>query len=139
MTPSPAEKSDLARYRMEKAKMLLKDAEILLQSGSFSSSANRSYYAILAAARSLLALRGTDPETQEGVKVFLWKEYIKPRLLPMEAGEIFRMLQARRMDSDYCDYIEIGSDEATDSVRKARQFIFEADRVLQATLTASGS
>jgi uncharacterized protein (UPF0332 family) len=43
------------------------------------------------------------------------------------------------MDSDYGDYIEIGSDEATDSVRKARQFIAEADRVLQATLAASGS
>ena len=139
MTLSPAEKHDLACYRMEKAKSLLKDAEILLESGSFSSSANRSFYAVLAAARSLLALRGGNPETHEGVKAFLWKEYIKPRLLPIEAGEIFRMLQARRMDSDYGDYIEIGSEEATDSVRKARQFISEADRVLQATLTASGS
>ena len=139
MTLSPAEKCDLARYRMEKAENLLHDAEILLQSGSFSSSANRSYYAVLAAARSLLAMRGTDPETHEGVKVFLSKEYIRPRLLPMEAGEIFRMLQARRMDSDYGDYIEIGSEEATDSVRKARQFIDEADRVLQTALTASGS
>lgn len=139
MTLSPTEKCDLARYRMEKAKSLLKDAEILLESGSFSSSANRSFYAVLAAARSLLALRGGNPETHEGVKAFLWKEYIKPRLLPIEAGEIFRMLQARRMDSDYGDYIEIGSEEATDSVRKARQFISEADRVLQATLTASGS
>jgi uncharacterized protein (UPF0332 family) len=138
MTLSPAEKRDLSLYRMEKAKSLLKDAEILLQSTSFGSSANRSYYAVLAAARSLLALRGTDPETNEGVKAFLSKEYIKPRLLPLESGEIFRMLQARRMDSDYGDYIEIGSEEATDSVRKARQFISEADRVLQATLTASG-
>jgi uncharacterized protein (UPF0332 family) len=124
---------------MEKAKSLLRDAEILLESASFSSSANRSFYAVLAAARSLLAMRGTDPETHEGVKVFLSKEYIKPRLLPIEAGEIFRMLQARRMDSDYGDYIEIGSEEATDSLRKARQFIAEADRVLQATLAASGS
>jgi hypothetical protein len=68
MTLSPAEKRDLARYRMEKAKSLLRDAEILLESGSFSSSANRSFYAVLAAARSLLAMRGTDPESHEWIQ-----------------------------------------------------------------------
>ena len=41
MTLSADEKRDLSGYRMEKAKGLLQDAEILLHNGSPASSANR--------------------------------------------------------------------------------------------------
>jgi hypothetical protein len=35
----------------------------------------------------------------------LSREFIKPGLLSKEMGEIFRSLQARRVDSDYGDYV----------------------------------
>jgi len=51
---------NLARYRMEKARENLKDAEELLARGRFSLSVNRSYYAMFTAARGLLVLKELD-------------------------------------------------------------------------------
>jgi uncharacterized protein (UPF0332 family) len=123
MTLTSDEKKDLSQYRMEKADALLHDCEILIQAGSFGSSVSRAYYAVLSAAKGLLILRGIDPETHEGIKTMFSKEFIKPGLLPKEFGEIFRSIQARRFDSDYGDFIEIGDDEAKKSFAGASAFI----------------
>jgi uncharacterized protein (UPF0332 family) len=134
MKLSRDEKVELARHRMAKAASLLADGETLLRASSFASSSNRSYYAALSAARALLVIRGTDPESHEGVKVLLSREYIRTGILARGAAETFRVLQARRMDSDYGDFIEIGTDEATDSLARARQFVEQAGAALETLL-----
>lgn len=138
MTLSRDEKSDLARYRMQKAGALLVDSETLLGASSFASSANRSYYAALSAARALLVVRGTDPETHEGVKVLLSREFVRTGLLGRDASELLRILQARRMDSDYGDYIEIRAEEAADSLEQSRRFVEMCRGVLE-KLVGTGS
>jgi len=50
----------LAKYRIEKAKENLKDAEDAFVRGRFSLSVNRSYYAMFTTARGLLALKELD-------------------------------------------------------------------------------
>jgi len=74
MTLSAQEKADLARWRMDKADGLLRDAQTLLTARSRASSANRSYYAALSSARALLVLRGNDPDSHEGVKIVLARD-----------------------------------------------------------------
>jgi uncharacterized protein (UPF0332 family) len=130
MTLSVKDKIELSRYRIEKAKRLLHDALSLFNAGSYESAVNRSYYAVLTASRSLLILRGIDPETHEGVKTMLSKEFIRTGLLPKEFGETFRSIQARRIDSDYGDYVEIGFDEASDSANRAQKFVEKAEEIL---------
>jgi uncharacterized protein (UPF0332 family) len=126
MTLSAQEKGDLARYRVNKAHTLLRDAENLIGWSSFASSANRSFFAVLTAAHGVLVLRGLDPESHECVRV----------ILPREFGETYRVLQARRMDSDYGDYIEIGETEAKDSFEKAKVFVQAAEKVLEVLMKA---
>jgi uncharacterized protein (UPF0332 family) len=123
------DKKDLAAYRLDKAEAFLADANTLLDASSYGSSANRSYYAMLSAARSLLILRGISADTHDGVKTMLSREFIKTGLLPKEMGEIFRSLQARRVDSDYGDYVEITEEEARDSMAKATRFVSEVKRL----------
>ena len=48
-------RTDLARYRMAKAREILQDAEDALTRRRFMLSVNRSYYAMFTAARALLA------------------------------------------------------------------------------------
>jgi uncharacterized protein (UPF0332 family) len=126
MTLSDKDKIELAQYRMAKATGLLKDAETLLAAGSYESSVNRSYYAVLIAVRSLLILRGIDADTHEGAKTMLSREFIRTNLLPRDFGETFRLIQARRIDSDYGDYIEIAQQEAHDSFTRAQEFVHKA-------------
>jgi uncharacterized protein (UPF0332 family) len=139
MTMSASDKADLARFRMAKAGGLVGDAETLLAASSYASSANRSYYAVLSAARGLLALRGLDAETHDGVKVLLSRDFIKPGIIAPRAAEIFRVLQARRMDSDYGDYVEIRQSEAEDSLEKAREFLALAGKTLDGLLEDPGA
>ncbi len=123
MTLSSEEKIQLSRYRMEKAERTLSNARNLLESGAFDASVNRSYYAILSAARSVLILRGIDAESHEGAKTMLSKEFVKDGTLPKDFMETFRRVQARRVDSDYGDYVEMGKDEAVDSFNRAEEFV----------------
>ena len=129
MTLTVKDKIELSQYRLQKAKRLLQDAVKLFNSNSYESSVNRSYYAVLTASKSLLILRGIDPETHEGVKTMLSKEFIRTGILPKESGETFRSIQARRIDSDYGDYVEIGADEASDSLKRAEEFVQNAGKV----------
>lgn len=130
MNLSIEEKIELSRLRIEKSRKFLHDASSLFDAGSYESSVNRSYYAVLIAARALLILRGIEPESHEGVKTMLSKEFIKSGLLPREFGETFRGIQARRIDSDYGDYVEIGTDEALDSLQRAQQFVSKSAEIM---------
>lgn len=123
MPLSNKEKSELSTYRLKKAKGLLEDAKNLLELEGFDSSVNRSYYAVLTAARSLLILRGIDAETHDGVRTMFSKEFIKTGTFPEEFSDTFRTLQARRIDSDYGDYVEVGKDKAIESFRRAEEFV----------------
>ena len=130
MRLSAKEKIDLSRYRIDKAKRLLEDAQSLYDAASYESAINRIYYAVLTAARALLILRGIDPETHEGVKTMLTKEFIRTGLLPKEFGETFRSIQARRIDSDYGDYVEISIKEASESLKQSQEFVKKVEEVL---------
>lgn len=129
MTLSIKEKVELSRFRIGKAEKFLKAASNLFKGGDYESAVNRSYYAILSASKSILILRGIDPDTHEGIKTMLAKEFIKTDILPKSFGETFRNIQARRIDSDYGDYIEIGKDEALDSLERAKVFVKKTDEL----------
>ena len=60
----------------------------------------------------------------------LSKEFILTGLLPRKFGETFRSIQARRIDSDYGDYIEIGAEEASDSLKRAQEFVKKAAELM---------
>jgi len=134
MPLSEKEKLELSGYRLRKAKDLLKDAKNLLELEGFDSSVNRSYYAILTAARSLLILRGIDAETHDGVRTIFSKEFIKTGMLPEEFSDTFRTLQARRIDSDYGDYVDVGKDKAIESFNRAEEFLKRVEELVKSMI-----
>ena len=58
---------DLSDHRLQKAKNLLDQSEILLQNQMYGGSINRSYYAIFNAIRSLLSLVKLDSSKHSGI------------------------------------------------------------------------
>ena len=51
---------DMSNYRYEQAKQCLTSAQMLIDAGDFKGAANRSYYAVFHAIRSVLALQKID-------------------------------------------------------------------------------
>ncbi len=61
------DKIALSQVRLDTAKSCLRDAEILIDTESFKSSANRSYYTIFHAMRAVLVFDGFDSKKHSGI------------------------------------------------------------------------
>ncbi len=120
---SAEEKIALSDVRTEKSTDMLSDASHTLKSGLFKTSVNRSYYAALHSARSLLILKGIDPVQHDGVKTMLSLHFIKTKLLPENIIKDFKNLLSLRTDVDYGDFESIDKKEAEGALKKAVRFL----------------
>lgn len=68
---------DLIRYCLSSADEKLTSAKVLLDAGLYKDSVGRSYYAIFAAVRAVLASRQVDFSKHAGVIAYFQKEFIK--------------------------------------------------------------
>jgi uncharacterized protein (UPF0332 family) len=116
MTLESQDKKSLSDIRMAKAYEFLEDARANYKDGRYKTSINRSYYAALNAARSILILEGANPETHEGTITMLSLRFIKPGLLPVDIIKKFKILFSRRTDVDYGDFDNIDKTDAEDSI-----------------------
>lgn len=129
MTLEPKDKKALSDIRMAKALDFLEDAKANFNDGRYKTSVNRSYYAALNAARSILILEGANPETYEGTVTMLSLRFIKPGLLPVDLIKKFKVLLSKRTDVDYGDFETINAADAEDSLRVAQEMIEAIDKV----------
>lgn len=117
------EKIALSNYRFQKSKETLSDAVSNFDGGTYKTSVNRSYYAALHAARSLLIIKGVDPLRHEGVITMLSLHFIKSNMLSTETVRIFKHLLSLRADVDYGDFEVITHQDAEDALGQAKRFI----------------
>ena len=134
MTLSWADKKVLSQTRMSKAREFLEDAKANYRERRFKTSINRSYYALLAAARSILILQGSNPDTHEGAITMLSLKFIKPELLPVEIVKKFKVLFSRRADVDYGDFDATDATDAEESVRMAEEAMGAIEHLRMALL-----
>ena len=116
-------KISLSKVRLEYAKEALKDAELLINNGSYKSSANRSYYAIFHAMRAVLAFDELDKKKHSGVISDFRRLYIKTKILPAEISDIITKLFKIRTDSDYKDFYILPKKDVKEQLLNAEKFI----------------
>lgn len=129
MTLEIKDKKALSDIRMVKTYEFLKDADANYKEGRYRTSINRSYYAVLNAARAILILEGANPETHDGIVTMLSLRFVKASLLPGDIIKKFKILFSRRTDVDYGDFEAIDATDAEDSLKIAREMIELIDRV----------
>lgn len=94
----------LSKARLEQSLQCLKSARILLEHEDYRGAANRSYYAIFHAMRSVLALDNKDFSKHAGVISCFRKDYLKTGELPRDLSPIITLAFEVRSDCDYDDY-----------------------------------
>lgn len=82
----------LSRYRFEQARQCIESAKLLMNAGDYKGAANRSYYAIFHAMRSVLALEEVDFSKHSGVSAYFRKTYIKTGIFDVELSDIISMV-----------------------------------------------
>ncbi|HEX9970798.1 MAG TPA: HEPN domain-containing protein [bacterium] len=118
---------DLSMYRLTKAKELLKQAELLLQTASFDGSINRSYYAIFNAIRSLLALISVDSQEHSGVISLFDKHFVKTNIVEKHFSQIVHTAFEVRQVSDYEDFYTPTAEQAKLQFDNAKKLIQEVE------------
>ncbi|MHB2149750.1 HEPN domain-containing protein [Calditrichota bacterium LG25] len=123
------ESIDLSEYRLNKAKNLLTQAEVLLQKQMYDGSINRSYYAIFYAIRSLLSLLKLDSTKHSGIISLFDKCFVKTGLIDKKFSNIAHTAFDARQDYDYEDFSIPSEYEAHSLFQNAKIFIDEIERL----------
>jgi len=124
-------RTNLAMYRMQKAKEILIEARDNLNQKHYGLSVNRSYYAMFTAARALLALKEVDSSKHSGVIALFNQHIVKVELFPKEISKFLPKAKGIREDADYGDFVEITEEDAQTQIRRAMQFVEEAKKTIQ--------
>ena len=122
----------LSNHRLEKARDLSLQAELLLKDGRFDGCVNRSYYAIFNAIRSLLALHGLDSRKHGGVIAHFDRHFVKTGIFSRDFSKIVHAAFDVRQASDYEDFYVIPAEQAKKQFEDCRTFIAEVEKVLKA-------
>ncbi len=128
-------RTDLARYRMEKAREILQDAEDALARGRFMLSVNRSYYTMFTAARALLALEEKDSSKHSGVISLFNRWVVKPGNFSKDVSRFLLKAKDLREDADYGDFVKITEEDARIQFERAATFCDEAEKRLGELIT----
>lgn len=114
---------DLSAHRLDKARGLLDQADVLLQHGSYDGSINRSYYAIFNAIRSLLAFLRLDSRRHSGVISFFDRYFVKTGIFEKSSSQMVHTAFEIRQVSDYEDFFMPTQEEAQQQLEQARTLI----------------
>jgi uncharacterized protein (UPF0332 family) len=122
---------ELAWYRLDNAKTLLKTARAILDLGDYKSVANRSYYAILNAMRACLAPLGKDYKKHSSVISDFRLFFLKNEKLEKNLSIIISGLFDVRTKSDYNDFYIISKAEVTTQLENAELFVQKIEIFMQ--------
>ena len=128
MNESDDYKKDLINYRIDKAKVTLQAARLLISNGFYASAINRLYYACFYAVIALFLTDEITVKSHNGVRTLLGKNYILTKRLSVKMGEIFNDLFENRQSGDYDDIFDIDQQKAEELYQSANYFI---DTIMQ--------
>jgi len=113
----------LSEHRFEQAKSCLKQAQLLLEAEEYKGTANRSYYAVFHAIRSVLALEGRDFGKHTAVMGHFRKHYVKTGIFGPELSDILAVLFDVRNESDYDDFYVVSKEDVSNQLNSAVFFL----------------
>ena len=113
----------LSKVRLKHAEECLKSAKALLGMDDYKGAANRSYYAIYHAMRSVLALDGIDMKKHSGTISEFRRLYIATQIFDRSMSKTISQLFDIRTNSDYDDFYVASKTEVEEQVQGAEAFV----------------
>lgn len=131
MTQGKSYKKDLIQYRLELAREMLRDAQVLKENGgSPVSIVNRSYYSVFYAALALLVTVDTEPSKHAGVLAKFDELFIREGIFPREMSRILHHAFDMRQAGDYQKSRVITMEQAVEVLSSAEKFVKTITRKL---------
>ena len=131
MTIEDDKRSALIGYRLEQAKEMIKDSELLLANNSFRSATNRIYYGMFYALMAL-ALKHHF-ETSKHAQLLGWfnKNFISQGLIEVKYWKILKNAYRNRTNADYVNFTELSKEEVEETFSDLKTFINAIETFLE--------
>ena len=113
----------LSNIRLEHADECISAAKSLIASENYKSAANRAYYTVFHAMRSVLAFDKIDMKHHSGIIAEFRRLYIKTGIFDAELSKIISVLSDSRNDSDYDDFFIVSKEEVAEQIKDAELFL----------------
>ena len=126
-----ATEKDISKYRIEQAEECLETAKDNLAISRYKAAANRSYYCIFNAMRSILALDKVDFKKHSAVIGYFRENYIKTGIFDRKMSDIIKILFQVRNESDYNDFYVVVKNEVENQIKQAEHFLSEVKKYLK--------
>jgi uncharacterized protein len=124
------DKDDLVKYRLERAKKTLEDAQLLIESKRWNSAINRLYYSAFYAVIALLLNENHKTTTHNGVKSFFSEQFIKKNIISQEFGKRYSQLFTWRQKGDYADLFDFTEEKVLPYYDFVKKFILEIEKII---------
>ncbi len=115
--------ADLIRYRLNRAKETLQEAQIMADSGHLYGAANRIYYACFYAVVALLLTKNLSSSKHSGIIALFNKHFVKTEDIPRDFGRFYSRMFDSRLESDYGELIDMETDQIRQDLITAQTFI----------------
>ena len=124
------EKGDLVKYRLERAKETLSDAQLLIESKRWNSAINRLYYSAFYAVIALLLNENHKTTTHNGVKSIFSEQFIKNNIISQEFGKRYSQLFTWRQKGDYADLFDFTEEKVLPYYDFVKKFILQIEKII---------
>lgn len=121
---------DIVNYRCQKAHLLMRDVDVLMEHKMWNSTVNRLYYACFHIVSALLILYKIEAKTHMGIRQAFGANFIKNGILEPECGRIFTRLYDKRQSSDYDDFREFTEEEVEVLYPQAQRLLKEINQLI---------
>ena len=124
-------RTDLVKYRIERANETLQEARLLAKEGYYNAAFDRLYYACFYVALALLVKNGISTSSHAGVRTMLGLHFVSKGLLEKEHGKTFSRLFEIRHSGDYDDFVYCDKEMADEYTPLAEAFIQRIKELLE--------
>ncbi len=123
--------NDISQKELIRAKKALLAAKTLLENQLYEDCVSRAYYAVLHAAKAVLAIEGVEPQSHHAVRRMFGLHLVKTEKIEKDFARILTAEQEDREIGDYDIDIEIEQDRAVKRVNDAEKFIKRIENYLR--------
>jgi len=116
-------KEEIIKYRLNKAKESLEEAQVMANMNHWQTCISRLYYACFYAVIALLLKHDLSSPKHSGVRSLFNKEFISTEIIPKKHGELYNLLFKYRQQSDYEDFFSIDENIVKQWMDQAVDFI----------------
>jgi uncharacterized protein (UPF0332 family) len=122
-TLTDEQRVDIVRYRMENARVTLKEVESHRENGFYNTAVNRMYYACYYAACAILIANGIETKSHDGVRMQLGKQIVLEGKISSDLGRFYSRLFSKRSTGDYEDFVNHTLETVDELFPSAKLFV----------------